>query len=165
MSIIFPLRNYHKVCLLRIYATASGKRRILPKPVSLRSASRRFLPTPAAISSSDYKAALKEGWQLEGSQARELKPSELPLAAERVISHEEIALHAYYTASSSTAAVAFVCSATSGKLSGSPLNRLNWLPFKSALTPSFFFRGFPLNETVCSASRLSNCPVSPRAGS
>ena len=33
-----------------------------------------------------------------------------------------------------TAAVVFVCSATAGKLSGSPLNRLNWLPFKSALT-------------------------------
>jgi hypothetical protein len=28
----------------------------------------------------------------------------------------------------------FVCSATTGKLSGSSLNRLNWLPFKSALT-------------------------------
>jgi len=27
-----------------------------------------------------------------------------------------------------------VCSATNGKLSGSPLHRLNWLPFKSALT-------------------------------
>jgi hypothetical protein len=35
---------------------------------------------------------------------------------------------------SSTAAAAFVCSATLGKLSGSHLNRLNWLPFKSALT-------------------------------
>jgi hypothetical protein len=45
---------------------------------------------------SDYQAALKEGWQLEGSQARELKPSEMPPAAELVISHEEIARHAYY---------------------------------------------------------------------
>jgi hypothetical protein len=27
-----------------------------------------------------------------------------------------------------------VCSATIGKLSGSSLNRLNWFPFKSALT-------------------------------
>jgi hypothetical protein len=35
---------------------------------------------------------------------------------------------------SSTAAIAFLCPATSAKLSGSPLNRLNWLPFKSALT-------------------------------
>ena len=31
-----PLRNYQKIYLLRIFATASGKRRILPKPVSLR---------------------------------------------------------------------------------------------------------------------------------
>ena len=36
--------------------------------------------------------------------------------------------------SSTTAAAVFVCSATTGTLSGSHLNRLNWLPFKSALT-------------------------------
>jgi hypothetical protein len=33
-----------------------------------------------------------------------------------------------------TAAGAFVCSTTTHKLYGSRLNRLNWLPFKSALT-------------------------------
>jgi hypothetical protein len=41
-----------------------------------------------------------------------------------------------------------VCSATTGKLSGSPLHRLNWLPFKSALTivsgPAKYHKGWCL---------------------
>ncbi|HUD65217.1 MAG TPA: hypothetical protein VMQ17_11590, partial [Candidatus Sulfotelmatobacter sp.] len=52
------------------------------------------------------------------------------------------------TACFPTAAAAFVCSATTGKLPGSHLNRLNWLPFKSALTVRRFEHFLQLLDVV-----------------